>query len=111
VGFQGLDVASLIFALSCDAFLSEGARASGREGPAELRDRSRSGGGDSEQGLHFMAVGNAAFAEAGVVVAQNAGGTLDLFRSAFDFQVAVLQLRGDLQGGLEKLQVFVESAE
>jgi len=75
----------------------------GQEGEAVVAIRSSA--------FHFMAVGNAAFADARVVIVQNAGGALDLFRSAFNFQVAVLQLRSDLQGGLKKLQVFVEGAE
>ncbi len=68
-------------------------------------------GRDSQQGFHFVAVGNFAIADALVVVAQNAGRTLHLRRVTFNFEVVVVQMGANVQRGLEQLQVFVKRAK
>ena len=68
-------------------------------------------GGHSQQGFHFLAVRNAPVANALVVFTQNAGGALDLGWDAFDFQIVVAQMGGDVKGDSKMFQIFVEGAE
>ena len=68
-------------------------------------------GRDAQQRFHFLAVGNAAVADALVVFAQDLRGALHLRRRAFDFQIVVAQMGGDVKGGLKELKIFVEGAE
>ena len=68
-------------------------------------------GGDAQQRFHFLAVGNRGLPDALVVGIQNARGALHLRGLAFDFEIVVLQMGRDLQGGLEEFQIFIEGAE
>jgi len=96
VSFQRFEIALLVRALRRDAFLAERMRARGREGAAKFAGRF--GGGDLQQRFHFLAVGQAAFADALVVFAENPGGALDLCGSALNFQIVVAQMGRNVQG-------------
>ena len=67
--------------------------------------------GHVQQGLHFLAVRDAALEHALVIGVHNPRGALHLLGVAFDFKVVVPQMRADLQRGFEILQVFIEGAE
>ena len=71
----------------------------------------RFAGSDAQERFHFLAIWNAAIADALVIFAQDLGGAFDLRGRAFNFEIVITEMRGDVQRGLEKLQVFVEGAE
>ena len=109
VGFESFDVALLVRALGDDGLFAERARVRGRERAAGgLR---RLAGGDAQQRFHFLAVWRAAVADALVIFAEDLGGAFDLRGGTFNFQIVIAEMRGDVESGFEKLQIFVESAE
>ncbi len=111
VGFEGFDVAILVRALRSDALLAERARVRRRKCAANGRSGFlvpwRCAAGISLPGCRECARRGCAgcirpgFARRAPLAAA----------IAFDFQVVVAQMRGDVQGGFEEFQVFVESAE
>lgn len=68
-------------------------------------------GGDAQERFYFLAVWHAAVADALVIFAQDLGSAFDLRGGTFNFEIVIAEMRGDVQRGFEKLQIFVESAE
>jgi len=68
-------------------------------------------GRHAQERLHLAAIGNTPFADALIVSAEDARGALDLIGFAFDFQVAIVQVRGHVQRRLKEFQVFIKGAE
>ncbi len=107
--FERFDIALLIGALGRNDFFAEGFGVRGRKGAAGAGGWFA--GGDAEKGFHFLAVRDAAFTDAAIVFVENLRGALDLRGRALDFQIVIAEVRGNVQGGLEQFQVFVEGAE
>ena len=80
-------------------------------GKCTARGGSRIARGDAQQGLYFLAVWNAAVADALIVFAQDLGSAFDLRLGTFDFKVVVAQMSGDVKGVLEEFKIFVEGTE